>query len=358
MPETPGKESVLDLLKQIHEGQLVIPYFQRDFEWQPGMVCDLIESILQDYFTGLLLFWELDQNEAKNDTWDPVWGAKLKNHPKIAILDGQQRLSSLYYAIYNPEKTFPNRASYYVFWIDLTKVLNDEIDGSLSYRYYLANHQNWSKLISNMDRWTETGLVPLNILSATSPDDPEREFIKSRKFNEWCEVYIETNKEKLPQHITPFDVHEVFYKIADYKFVTFPLKQDRKLHDICNIFARVNSKGMKLSTFDLMNAFLYSKGVHLRKVLWDDLDNEPLKNIDSSMNEHLLRTMSLVKQNYCSSKYLFNLIPGEKTTRKDEYGKKYDDVLVKNGDEFVSLWKKACLFAEKAREKIMNTGEF
>ena len=232
MPETPGKEKVLDLLKQIDEGALVIPYFQRDFEWQPGMVCDLIESILQDYFTGLLLFWELDQEEAKNDKWDPVWGAELKNHPKIAILDGQQRLSALYYAIYNPQKTFPNRASYYVFWVDLNKVLNDEIDGSVTYRYYFANHQNWDKLKSGIDKWAETGIVPLSILSASSSNNPEKNFINSKSFNKWCENYILANKDKLPPDITPFDVKEIFDRIADYRFVTFPLKQERKLNDI------------------------------------------------------------------------------------------------------------------------------
>lgn len=102
MAENPGTEKVNDLLKKVDDGSFVIPYFQRGFEWEPRMVCDLFESILQNYFTGLLLLWELDTEQAKNEEWDPVWGAKRVNTPKVAILDGQQRLSSLYYAIYNP----------------------------------------------------------------------------------------------------------------------------------------------------------------------------------------------------------------------------------------------------------------
>ena len=136
----------------------------------------------------------------------------------------------------------------------------------------------------------------------------------------------------------------------------YPLSSERDLHDICNIFARVNSKGMKLSTFDLMNAFLYPRDIRLRKNLWENLDNEVLKSIDSGMNEYLLKIISLHKQNYCSAKYLFNLIPEQVTIRKNEQGQKYEDVLVQDDSEFRNLWWTACKYAEKARRRIMNTG--
>ncbi len=101
MSENPGTEKVEYFLKEINNGSYVIPYFQRGFEWKAGMVCDLIESVLQDYYAGLLLFWDLNRKEAENEKWDPIWGAQLGNQPpERAVLDGQQRLSSLYYSIY------------------------------------------------------------------------------------------------------------------------------------------------------------------------------------------------------------------------------------------------------------------
>ncbi|MEA3349815.1 MAG: hypothetical protein U9Q82_04260, partial [Chloroflexota bacterium] len=93
-----------------------------------------------------------------------------------------------------------------------------------------------------------------------------------------------------------------------------------------------------------------------RKDLWENLDNEALKGIDSGMNEYLLKIISLYKQNYCSAKYLFNLIPGQETTRKDEQGQKYEQILISTGSEFTKLWWIACDYAEKARKQIMNTG--
>ncbi len=356
MAENPGSEKVKDLLEKVDDGSFAIPYFQRGFEWKPRMVCELFESILQNYFTGLLLFWELDKEQAKNEEWDPVWGAKRINTPQVAILDGQQRLSSLYYAIYNPKKLFPNRNSYYIFHIDITKVLNEEIDGSITYKYFSTNYQSWERLKTEKDDWTQTGIVPLAILSAKDPDDPKQDYIDSVEFNNWLEKYLEKNKGKLPAGTTTLKVYKVFSSILNYSFVFYPLSSNRDLHDICNIFARVNSKGMKLSTFDLMNAFLYPKDIRLRKELWENLDNGNLKSIDSGMNEYLLKVISLHKQNYCSAKYLFNLIPEQETTRKDDEGQKYEQVLVSDSSEFKKLWWTACDYAEKARKRIMNTG--
>ncbi|MEA3349948.1 MAG: DUF262 domain-containing protein, partial [Chloroflexota bacterium] len=160
MAENPGTEKVKDLLVKVDDGSFAIPYFQRGFEWKPRMVCELVESILQSYFTGLLLLWELDTEQAKSEEWDLVWGASTRNTPDVAILDGQQRLSSLYYAIYNPEKEFPNRKSFYVFYIDITKVLNEDIDESVTYKFFFSNHQSWKRLKTDKDSWAKTGIVP------------------------------------------------------------------------------------------------------------------------------------------------------------------------------------------------------
>ena len=108
---------------------------------------------------------------------------------------------------------------------------------------------------------------------------------------------------------------------------------------------------MKLDIFDLMNAFLYPKNIQLRKD-WENLDNNLLKDVDSQMKVYILKLISLYKQNYCSSKYLYNLIPGSKI--KDRQGN--EKVLIKDGDEFKKLWNDSLTYSEKSRKKIMNSG--
>ncbi len=194
MAENPGTEKVEDLLRNVHDGSYVIPYFQRGFEWQPRMVCELFESILQNYYTGLLLFWELNPEDSQQEIWDPIWGAKLDKIPKKAVLDGQQRLASLYYAIYNPKKLFPNRYSYYVFFMNLNKILNDEYDESVTYKYY-SNYQSWESIKKNKNSWAETGIVPISLLFAEDPINSNQKYIYSKEFEEWLVTLRYENKD-------------------------------------------------------------------------------------------------------------------------------------------------------------------
>jgi hypothetical protein len=354
--EDPGTKPVRVLMNDVSSGEYVIPYFQRGFEWEPSMVSELFNSILQDYYTGLLLFWELDDHRAEQEEWDPVWGSEAAERPAKAVLDGQQRLSSLYYAIHNPEKRFPNRKSYYVFYVDLIKVLNDNYDEAVDYSWKTENYQSWSDLRANREEWIESGQVPLCILSAKDPDQSGGDYIDSKEFNEWATQFVEQRADDLPDNTQMWEVREVFTDILSYNFVVYSLASERSMPDICNIFAKVNDTGMNLSTFDLMNAFLYPYNVQLRKELWEGLPNEQLKRIDSNIDENLLKIISLQKQNYCSSKYLYNLIPGEETVREEPDGTRYEEVLVESGDEFEDLWWTAVDYAEEARERIMNTG--
>ena len=224
--------------------------------------------------------------------------------------------------------------------------------------FLYSSHQSWRQIVREKNVWSETGIIPVTVLSAKDSTSPNQNFIDSTEFNDWLNEYVEKNKQKLPDSITTLKVYQILSGILKYSFVFYPLSSDRDLPDICNIFARVNAKGMKLSTFDLMNAFLYPKKVQLRKDLWENFDDEILKSIDSNMNEYLLKLISLTKQNYCSSKYIYNLIPEQKTVRKDEHGKKYEELLVKDGKEFKVLWHNACKYAGKAREIIINTGAY
>lgn len=351
MAEDPGKKDVGELVDAIHNGEYVIPHFQRGYEWQPSMVSDLFESIIQDYYAGLLLFWELDAARASREVWDPVWGAPEGNTPSLAILDGQQRLASLYYAIHNPEEKFPSRKTYYRWFLDLDRCLNEEYEEAVYYRYSFHHHPT-EDLRSRKEEWMEKGVIPLALLS-------QSKYLSSQEFENWLTAYVQVRHERgvIPESISAIRVSNMIQGILDYEFITTALRSERDIHDICNIFARINQKGMRLSTFDLMNAFLYPHGITLRK-MWEGLQNQQLKDVDRSMNEYLLKLISLHLQGYCSSKYIYNLIPGAKTKKRSPSGEMREVELVEDKSEFLKLWDQACKYAERARETIMNVGSF
>src|SRR5437763_11554069 len=97
----PDKRKVAGLVEAAHEGKICLPNFQRDFVWTREEVADLVRSILRGYFIGSLLLLRCDPN---NPPFAPVFlrGAKsavAEPQPELLILDGQQRLSSLIYAL-------------------------------------------------------------------------------------------------------------------------------------------------------------------------------------------------------------------------------------------------------------------
>ena len=118
------------LIKEIKNGSFVIPDFQRDFEWRPWDVRDLIKSIFMDYYIGTLLFWRGSKKNFDYLSCQPLFGfdSSEKQDPEYIVLDGQQRLTAIHYAFFAPDIDFPNRKNPYLFFVDIEKLLEEDYD--------------------------------------------------------------------------------------------------------------------------------------------------------------------------------------------------------------------------------------
>lgn len=85
------------ILDKIDENQLFVPAFQREYVWKRENAKDLVASLIRQYPTGTMLTWETNTPPELKGKWqyDPRQGAV-----KI-ILDGQQRITTLYLLIRN-----------------------------------------------------------------------------------------------------------------------------------------------------------------------------------------------------------------------------------------------------------------
>ena len=109
--------SIVSLLNQIKAEEVVLPAIQRDFVWPQGRVIRLLDSIMRGYPIGIALIWETfndiqyrtfvqDHRPGSLYTYrDNTLGRKLR-----VVLDGQQRLQSLYMALYG---TFGGKLLYF-----------------------------------------------------------------------------------------------------------------------------------------------------------------------------------------------------------------------------------------------------
>lgn len=117
--------TITDAIRRIRERRLLLPAIQREFVWSHPKVEWLFDSLLQEYPIGSFLFWEVRDSKSKTDykyyeflrdyreryrTENPEFNTA--GHIDFdAVLDGQQRLTSLYiglcgtYAYYSAQHT-------------------------------------------------------------------------------------------------------------------------------------------------------------------------------------------------------------------------------------------------------------
>ena len=97
---TPPKaepERLSRLVERVNAGEIKIPKFQRGFVWQRSQVLSLLESILQGYPIGSLLFWRTESRlKSERDIQGFALPPTPDKYPTNYVLDGQQRLTSIY----------------------------------------------------------------------------------------------------------------------------------------------------------------------------------------------------------------------------------------------------------------------
>jgi uncharacterized protein with ParB-like and HNH nuclease domain len=107
------------LLSDIETGKAQLPEFQRDWVWDDQRIKDLLVSVLRKHPIGSVMLLEFNNEQARFKV-RPIEGVKLEGMPKpqTLVLDGQQRLTSLFQVLKSDEavKTTSDRPEY------LTKV--------------------------------------------------------------------------------------------------------------------------------------------------------------------------------------------------------------------------------------------
>ena len=134
-----------------------------------------------------------------------------------------------------------------------------------------------------------------------------------------------------------------------YQISYIELDRDISIDKVCDIFTQVNSKGVRLDVFDLINAMVRPKGIQLKK-MWREASSELSFVETERMNVYVLQVMSILRQNYCSPKYLYYLLPGQPKTVRSPDGTLEKQVLVQSAEEFEELWSVAVVSLAKAIE--------
>ena len=145
--------------------------------------------------------------------------------------------------------------------------------------------------------------------------------------------------------------------MEQYQIAYIELDRDLELDKVCDIFTQINSRGIRLDVFDLINALLRPKGLQLRYMWREAQSRLNFVNTDR-MNVYILQVMSILRQAYCSPKYLYYLLPGQERQFREAGGTLRKEVLVPDTDDFQRRWNQAVTSLEHAIKLLRHPQEF
>lgn len=347
------------LLTKLREGRYVVPDFQREFEWEPWDIRDLVRSVFLDYYIGSLLLWKGTKDNFHALSCEPIYGV-VGNDRDLIVLDGQQRLTAIHYAFVGPREPLPKRKSEAIFIIHVDNFMADRPDIAFD---YLWRSNKTQEMLDDRERQFAAHWFPCHLLGSTGWELPNWLQDYERFWQRHAaELEGRGDKEAAHQAHTHFvNAHEFGVRVQEliqqYQISYIELDTDLPIDVVCDVFTKLNSKGVRLDIFDLLNALVKPKGIQLKE-MWRR-SSTSLAFIDSDkLNIYVLQVMSILKQAYCSPKYLYFLIPGNTRTVRDQDGQLSKIVLINDSDEFIKAWENAVSSLERTIETIRHPHEY
>lgn len=281
--EDTNPRALKDLLAEVHSRTMALPDFQRDFVWEPGATQELIVSIANNYPAGSLLRFR----DAKR-----VFAAReFEGAPKLdgkmhtfLVLDGQQRLTSLYQAFYGVGE--------HRYYLNL-KILIEGGDFEEAI-FHVRASTKWVKDHESLEVQAKELTLPLSLLKGGAGG-----------FLQW--LLKVTNPMPSEQRTKLLDaltrVDEQWIKtIDDYHFPVVTLSDKTEADALCTIFETLNRTGVKLSVFELLTARFWPHKINLRE-LWDKaLEGHPIIEDFGVDPYYLLQSIALASRKAPSCK--------------------------------------------------------
>ncbi len=258
--------SIISLLNQIKQDEIVLPNIQRKFVWREEKIYSLMDSIMRGYPIGIILMWESYEDiqyrkfsEADVDEIDFRFSSNEANKRLILVLDGQQRLQSLYVALYG---TYGGKK------LCLNVLSGQDKDNTAEIRYefrFLSKNEKETENQNSEKRFSD----PKN----NRPDDDHEKMyfvsvqdLYNMGYEDKAEL-IDKLEEELHLDIGEKKVidRNLSYLKENLQSNENILRQsildqnkprdakDRKsIHDILEVFVRVNTLGTQLTRSDLI----------------------------------------------------------------------------------------------------------
>jgi hypothetical protein len=263
------KESLLDLLQSTKVGRTQLPDFQRGWVWDDAHIRSLLASISLSFPIGAVMMLQTGNPDVR---FKPrlVEGVSLATppEPERLILDGQQRLTSLFQSLLSGHavstkdaRDKPIRRWYY---IDIASALSpngdreEAIIGIPEDRMIRNFRGEVVADYSTTEKECAEGLLPLPLV------------FDNAGLTAWQMKYLQIDPSHIHDRLTRWNelLGTVVQRFQQYQVPLILLRKQTPKEAVCQVFEKVNTGGVPLTVFELLTATYAADDYNLR----DDWD--------------------------------------------------------------------------------------
>ena len=292
------KEALSTLLHDIGDAKIQLPDFQRGWIWDDEHIQELLVSVSLSYPIGSVMTLDTGNSQVR---FKPrlIEGVALREQrePTHLILDGQQRLTSLFQALYSKDavKTQDSRGNPIKRWyyVDLRKLLVPEVDHEEVIMAVPEDRmlRNFRREVvadySTREKECENELFPLKLI------------FDSGELLNWQMQYLQSDPSLVPERMASWKVllQDFILPIQQYQVPLIQLGNNTPREAVCQIFEKVNTGGVPLNVFELLTATYAIDGYKLRDD-WDkrhkELRSHKAKVLTAVQNTDFLQVVTLL----------------------------------------------------------------
>jgi hypothetical protein len=245
-------ETIAETLRKIQKHEYVLPAIQREFVWRPAQISRLFDSLMRGYPIGAFLFWKVERERVRDYRY---YGFITNYHEKtaphcppldllpdssvVAVLDGQQRVTALNiglrgsHAEKEPRKWWDNPDAFPAKRLHLNLARQaDENEEGLQYDFRFLTEERASQQ-SDAEFW-----FPVRKILDIEPGPDLFDYLS--------DAGMAGNREAFRA------LHRLHSVVHIERGINYHLEKDQDLHNVLDIFIRVNSGGTVLSYSDLL----------------------------------------------------------------------------------------------------------
>jgi len=213
--------TVADLGSGVDRGTIRLPDIQRPFVWPNAKVRDLIDSMYRGYPVGELMFWA-SKDLGKGKT---IGGDVKSQDASMQVVDGQQRLTSLYAVL----------KGLAVWREDYSR---EKI--AISFNPLTRRFEVWTPAFEKSPEW-----IPNIVVVFADPITARYDYL--------------TRLRKDPNRVVDAEVERTvemaitrLHQLQTYQFQVVQIRDDVSRETVADIFVRINSEGVSLSSADFI----------------------------------------------------------------------------------------------------------